>query len=105
MVIGASAGAIQALNEFLPQLPAEFPFPLVVVVHLPPDRPSAIAELFTERCALRVIEAEDKEPLRTGTIYFAPPNYHLLVESNASLTLSSDEPVLYSRPSIDVLFK
>ena len=105
VVIGASAGALEALFEILPQLPQGFPLPIMVVVHLPPDKKSIMAELLQSRCALQVREAEDKEPLRRGTIYFAPPDYHLLVETDRHLSLSSDEPVLFSRPSIDVLFE
>ncbi|MFS2108619.1 chemotaxis protein CheB [Sphingomonas sp. Sphisp140] len=105
VVIGASAGAIQALSLILPELPADFPLPVLVVVHVPADRDNILAPLFAARCAMAVREAEDKEPALAGTIYFAPPDYHLLVETDGSLALSSDEPVLYSRPSIDVLFE
>lgn len=105
VVIGASAGAVEALSCIFPALPAEYPLPVLSVVHTPPDRRSAIAELFQAKCRVRVKEAEDKEPLCSGTIYFAPPNYHLLVESDRRLSLSSDEPVLFCRPSIDVLFE
>ncbi|HWU94556.1 MAG TPA: chemotaxis protein CheB [Sphingomonas sp.] len=105
VVIGASAGAIQALSLILPELPADFPLPVLVVVHVPADRDNILAPLFAARCRMAVREAEDKEPALAGTIYFAPPDYHLLVETDGSLSLSSDEPVLYSRPSIDVLFE
>lgn len=105
IVIGASAGALQALSRILPPLPAEFPVPILVVVHVPADRRNMLAPLFQAKCRMRVREAEDKEPALPGTIYFAPPDYHLLVEDNGALSLSSDEEVLYSRPSIDVLFE
>jgi len=105
VVIGASAGALEALSQLLPTLPGGFPLPIMVVVHLPADKRSVFAELLHARCAVDVREAEDKEALQPATVYFAPPDYHLLVESNGSLSLSSDEPVLYSRPSIDVLFE
>jgi two-component system, chemotaxis family, protein-glutamate methylesterase/glutaminase len=105
VVIGASAGALEALSVILPALPPEFPLPLMIVVHMPPDRRSVLAELFQAKCRISVREADDKEPLSGGTAYFAPPDYHLLVEADKSLSLSSDEPVLYSRPSIDVLFE
>jgi len=75
------------------------------VVHLPTDRTSLLAELFRAKCRIPVREAEDKEPIVPGTAYFAAPGYHLLVEQDRSLALSSDLPVLYSRPSIDVLFE
>jgi two-component system chemotaxis response regulator CheB len=105
VVIGASAGALEVLSVILPALPAEFRLPLMIVVHMPPDRRSVLAELFQAKCRIKVREAEDKEPINGGTAYFAPPDYHLLVEADKSLALSSDEPVLYSRPSIDVLFE
>ena len=105
VVIGSSAGALEALSVILPALPARFGLPLIVVVHVPADKPSLLAELFRARCRVAVREAEDKEPIRDGTVYFAPPDYHLLVESERTLSLSVDEPVLYSRPSIDVLFE
>lgn len=105
VVIGASVGALDALSAILPALPADYPLPILVVVHIPPDRESLLSELFSNRCGLAVKEAEDKEPILPSTIYFAPPDYHLLVEPDFCLSLSSDEPVRYSRPSIDVLFE
>lgn len=105
IVIGASAGAVQALSAILPPLPGDYPLPVMVVVHVPPDRRNALTELFQTRCAMSVREAEDKEPIAPGVIYFAPPDYHLLVETPELLSLSTDEPVLHSRPSIDVLFE
>lgn len=105
VLIGASAGAIQALSLILPELPANFPLPILIVVHVPTDRSNILAPLFEAKCRMVVREAEDKELALPGVIYFAPPDYHLLVESDGSLSLSTDEPVLYSRPSIDVLFE
>jgi two-component system chemotaxis response regulator CheB len=105
VVIGASAGALEALSVILPALPGGFRLSLIVVVHVPPDKRSVLAELFQAKCRIPVREAEDKEPIIDGTVYFAPPDYHLLVEADRSLALSSDEPVLFSRPSIDVLFE
>lgn len=104
VVIGASAGAIQALSRLLPALAADYPLPVLVVVHVPPDR-SDLAPLFQSKCRVVVKEAEDKEPILPGVVYFGPPDYHLLVEADRTVSLSVDEPVLYSRPSIDVLFE
>jgi two-component system chemotaxis response regulator CheB len=104
VVIGASAGAVEALSILLPALPEHFPLPLMIVVHLPPQK-SMLVELLRAKCRMGVQEAEDKEPIQPGQIYFAPPDYHLLVENDRRLSLSSEEPVLYSRPSIDVLFE
>jgi two-component system, chemotaxis family, protein-glutamate methylesterase/glutaminase len=105
IVIGASAGALEALSSILPFLPVNYGLPVIIVVHVPPDKKSIMAELFQAKCGIEVHEAEDKEPIREGTVYFAPPDYHLLVETDKSLSLSNDEPVLHSRPSLDVLFE
>jgi len=105
VVIGASAGALEALSVILPALPDGFPLPIFVVVHVPADKRSILADLFRTKCAIDVREVEDKEPIKAGTAYFAPPDYHLLVESVGSLALSSDDPIMFSRPSIDVLFE
>jgi two-component system, chemotaxis family, protein-glutamate methylesterase/glutaminase len=105
IVIGASAGAIEVLSQILPELPAAYPLPIFIVVHLPAESKSILAELFVPKCQIEVKEAEDKENIRPGVAYFAPPNYHLLVESDGVLSLSSDEPELFSRPAINVLFE
>lgn len=105
IVIGASAGAIEAISAILARLPADFAIPILIVIHLPADRRSLVAEVFQAKCPLVVKEADDKEPIRPGTVYVAPPDYHLLVEEDRRISLADDEPVLYSRPSIDVLFE
>lgn len=105
VVIGGSAGAFGALKVLMPALPPGLGVPVMVVIHLPPDRPSAIVGIFRQPGRIRVKEAEDKESAAPGTVYFAPPGYHLLVEEDRSLALSTDEPVHHSRPSIDVLFE
>jgi two-component system chemotaxis response regulator CheB len=105
VAIGASAGGVQALLHILPALPADAPFPVLVVVHVPPDRSNALVPLFKSKCLVTVKEAEDKEPTVPGVVYFAPSDYHLLVEADGSLSLSSDELVNHSRPSIDVLLE
>ncbi|WP_369038682.1 chemotaxis protein CheB [Stenotrophomonas maltophilia] len=105
LVVGASAGGVAALQAVLGALPAQLPVPVLVVLHLPRDRCSRIAEVLAPYCALQVREAEDKQPLQPGTISFAPPDYHLLVEDAQAVALSLDAPVLYSRPAIDPLFE
>lgn len=105
VVIGGSAGSLEALSAILPELPADFPLPIFVVVHLPADKESVLPEVLQVKSRLRICEAQDKEPIEAGTVYFAPPDYHLLVEVDGHLTLSFDEQVLFSRPSIDVLFE
>jgi two-component system chemotaxis response regulator CheB len=105
IVIGASSGGVEALSVLLPSLPARLRLPVFVVLHLPPDRPSRLADIFSRKCAVPVREAEDKLPVEAGTVYFAPPDYHLLLDVGPTLALSADEAVNYSRPSIDVLFE
>ncbi|HTV94636.1 MAG TPA: chemotaxis protein CheB [Steroidobacteraceae bacterium] len=105
VVIGASAGGVLALSTLLPALPAQTKAAVFVVLHLPRDRPSLLVEVFSHKCALEVREAQDKEPVAPGAIYFAPPDYHLLLEEGPHLALSADDLVHHSRPSIDVLFE
>ena len=105
VVIGASAGGVQALAELLPAFSSRASVSIFVVLHLPRDRPSLLTEVFSSKCALEVREAQDKEPVAPGTVYFAPSNYHLLVDEGPQLALSADDLVHHSRPSIDVLFE
>ncbi|HCR32652.1 MAG TPA: chemotaxis protein CheB [Stenotrophomonas sp.] len=105
LVIGASAGGVAALQLLLGALPAGLPVPVLVVLHVPRDRSSRIAEVLSPYCALQLREAEDKQPLQAGTVTFAAPDYHLLVEDAQTIALSVDEPVLFSRPAIDPLFE
>jgi two-component system chemotaxis response regulator CheB len=105
VVIGASAGALDALSSILPELPSNYPLPVMVVVHIPAHKESLLPSLLAAKCEMKVHEAEDKEPLAPGTIYVAPPDYHLLVEKDGSLSLSNDEEIMFSRPSIDALFE
>lgn len=105
IAIGASAGGIEALTLLLPALPARLRVAVFVAVHLPPSQPSLLVEIFGPRCAMAVREAQDKEAVEPGTIYFAPPDYHLLIDRGPRLALSTDEPVLFSRPAIDVMLE
>lgn len=105
IVIGGSSGALDALTLILPALPSGFVTPIAIVIHIQPGRPSGLVNLFRTQSSLKVKEAEDKEPIAPGTVYVAPPNYHLLVESGHHFSLSADDPVHFSRPAIDVLFE
>jgi len=105
VALGASAGGIEVLSALLSSLRADCPASFFIVLHIPRERPSLLAEIFAARCALPVKEAEDKEPVQAGTVYFAPPDYHLLLDRGPAFALSSDAPVHFSRPSIDVLFE
>ncbi|HMN83577.1 MAG TPA: chemotaxis protein CheB [Burkholderiaceae bacterium] len=105
LVIGASAGGVDALCQLLPALPPNARAAVCVVLHLPRERPSLLAEIFAPRCRCPVIEACDKQSLEPGKVYVAPPDYHLLIDAGPRIALSFDEPVHFSRPSIDVLFE
>ncbi|UBM61630.1 chemotaxis protein CheB [Candidatus Sulfidibacterium hydrothermale] len=105
VVMGASAGGLYALKKLLPALPASFPCPLLVVQHMSPHSDNYMVKMLDQLSNIRVKEADEKEPVLPGTAYFAPPDYHLLVESDFTLSLSVEEKVNYSRPAIDVLFE
>ena len=105
IVIGASAGGVEGLSLLLPALPASMRAAVFIVMHLPRDHRSMLSDLYAPHCAIAVKEAEDKEPVRPATVYFAPPDYHLLLDDGPQIALSVDEPVHFSRPSIDVLFE
>jgi two-component system, chemotaxis family, protein-glutamate methylesterase/glutaminase len=109
VVIGASAGGVEALNYLLPALPRGFAATVLVVVHVRQGKPSLLPDLFAQRCELNVVEPFDKDVIAPGTIYFAPPGYHMMVEAEGgaapSIALSVDPPVRFSRPSVDVLFE
>jgi two-component system chemotaxis response regulator CheB len=105
IVIGGSAGTMTALTELLPLFPAGYPLPIVIAQHLHPWQDNYHVEHFGDQCALVVKEARDKEAIEAGNIYFAPPNYHLLINDDKTFSLSIDDKVNYARPSIDVLFE
>ena len=104
VVIGASWGGLQALTTLVSGFQANFPFPLVVVQHRSRDSTSALAELLQDVSKLKVCEVEDKAPIVDGHVHIAPPDYHLLVDSG-SFSLSTEAPLRYSRPSIDITFE
>lgn len=103
IVIGASWGGLNALSIIAHALPADFAMPLVIVQHRSKDHESLLAPLLQDQTPLPVAEIEDKEEIQPGRIYLAPANYHTLVDG-PNFSLSVDEPVRYSRPSIDVTF-
>ena len=105
IVIGTSAGGVAALARILPPIPASLAAAILIVVHVPRERPSLLSDIFRVKCNLHVEEAVDKTHIKPGCIYFAPPDYHMLVDSGPQIALSVDDVVQYSRPSIDVLFE
>jgi len=105
IVIGVSAGGLKALIEILSALPQEFPVPVIIVQHRDSSSSSRLEEILNQRTAITVVQAEEKARSAAGRVYLAPGNYHLLIERDESFSLSVDERVNYSRPSIDVLFE
>lgn len=105
VVIGASSGGVNALITIVSCLDDTFSFPVIVVIHTHPHADSGLVRLLDKRCRIHVKEADEKESICRGVVYFAPPNYHLLVEEDRTLSLTVEERVNHSRPSIDLLFE
>jgi two-component system chemotaxis response regulator CheB len=105
VVIGVSAGGFQALRAIVPALRAGFPAPVLIVQHISPNADDFLARMLDEMSYIGVKEVEEKERAMPGWAYIAPPNYHLLVEMDKTLSLSTESRVNFSRPAIDVLFE
>ncbi|WP_439588584.1 chemotaxis protein CheB [Hydrogenophaga sp.] len=105
VVIGGSSGGIEALITLLPALPPTLRASVLIVMHMPRHPNSLLLDIFKPRCPLPLREAQDQDALMPGTVYFCPPDYHLLLDQGPRVALSVDAPVHYSRPSIDVLFE
>lgn len=104
VVVGTSLGGLTALEALLKGLPGDFNLPIVVVQHRDKRSDGTLGMILERYTGLNVCDAEDKMPITRGNVYLAPPNYHLLVE-RGSLSLSCEGPVLFARPSIDVMFE
>lgn len=105
VAISTSGGGMKALTELLSALPADFPAAITIVQDLHPQHPSGLADILEARTTLKVKYAEDGDVLRPGTVYIAPTNQHLLVNSDSTLSLSHSELVHFARPSVDLLFE
>lgn len=105
VTMGASAGGLVALTAILSALPQNFALPVIIVQHRSREKPSLLEEVMSNKCILPVKQADEKEVIEAGIIYFAPPDYHLLIELDGSFSLSVEAPLNYSRPSIDILFE
>ena len=105
IVVGASFGGLDAISTLLLGLPRELPVPIVVTLHIGTHSISHFIRRLNNESHFAVCEAEDKTFMKNNTVYFAPPNYHLMVEKDFTLNLSADEKINSSRPSIDVLFE
>lgn len=104
IVIGGSAGAIETLGVLLPAIAATTEVPVVVIVHLRANEPSLLPQLLARSCALPVRVPLDKEPCTGGVLWLAPPDFHLMIETDRTFSLVVDEPVHFSRPALDPLF-
>ena len=105
IVMGTSYGGPDALKIILPRLGIGFPIPIIIVLHIGEHSNDIFIEYMNSICPLEVKEAESNEKIREGFIYFAPPNYHLIIESDFTFSLSTDQKRNFSRPSIDILFE
>src|SRR5438105_2391413 len=105
VALASSAGGIAAIGHILASLPADFPAAIVVVQHLDPRHRSLMAEILRRRTSLDVVQAAEGDRIRPGTVHIAPPDRHLLVNRDGSLSLSHSELVHFVRPSADLLFE
>jgi two-component system chemotaxis response regulator CheB len=105
IVMGASSGGMNALKLLFSALPVDFSIPIIIVQHISPRSDNHWIKLLNNNSKLYLKEADEKENIEQGKVYIAPPNYHLMIESNKTFSLTIDERVNYSRPSIDVLFE
>ena len=105
VAVAASAGGLNAISMLLGALPRDFPTPIVVVQHLDPRHRSLMADILSRRTTLTVKQAEQGEQLTVGTVFIAPPDRHLLVNTDDTLSLTQTELVHFLRPSADLLFE
>ena len=105
VVVGTSAGGLNALSTILGNLPRQYKIPIVIVQHRSKGSFELFEDVLQQKCRIRIKQADEKEAISGGVIHVAPPDYHLLVEMDRTFSLSSDPPVQFSRPSIDVLFE
>lgn len=105
VLVAASAGGLSALTSVLSELPADFPASVAIVQHIEPHHRSMLAEILGRSCALPVTQATDGQRFEPGVVHVAPPDHHLLVDADGSLTLTRTELVHFVRPSADLLFE
>lgn len=105
VALTASADGLNALTQVLAVLPSDFSAAIVVVQHLSPRHPSLLAEILNRRTSLEVKQAEEGGYLSAGKVFIAPPDYHLLVNADGSLSLTQTEKVHFVRPAAELLFE
>ena len=104
VVVGTSSGGLKALQVLLSAISEEFRLPMIIVQHRGKDSESGLCDFLAKHSRLPLSEPDDKEPILDGHVYLAPNDYHLLIEDK-SFTLSTDQPIAFARPSIDLLFE
>lgn len=105
LIVGGSAGSVTAIQKLLSLLSPDFDFPIILVQHLPSQGRIQLELVYGAYTKRKLLEAIDKMPIEDNKVYFAPPSYHLLIEKDHSFSLSQDDLVYYSRPSIQVTFE
>lgn len=105
IVIGASAGGLEALRTILTSLDKGFSIPILIVQHISAHSDNYITIHLDSLCHVHVKEADEKEKIEGGKVYFAPPNFHMMIEDDHTISFSIDHKVNYARPSVDVLFE
>jgi two-component system, chemotaxis family, protein-glutamate methylesterase/glutaminase len=105
IVIGTSAGGLLALSILLEKIRSDYSIPIIIVQHRSKEPRGLLEEILQSKCNVKVKQVDEKEKIENGVVYIAPPDYHLLIENDFTFSLSVDEPVRFSRPSIDVLFE
>lgn len=105
VVIGVSAGGINALSKLVACFPPTFCLPVFIVQHISPKSDNYLVDILQKVSTLKIKEADEKEGITGGVVYIAPANYHLLIENNRTLALSTEERISFARPSVDVLFE
>lgn len=105
VVIGVSTGGAKALKTILSVLPSKFALSVIIVMHRHKDPGSYLERSLDIECKMHVKQADEKEEIKAGVVYVAPPNYHLLIEDDGMFSMSVEEAVNYARPSIDVVFE
>ncbi len=104
-MIGTSAGGVSAIHNILEELSDEVTAPIIVIQHLPDIKHVDVKTVYPAGPGRTVLEVEDKMPIEDNHVYFAPGGYHLLIEKDFTFSLTQDEPIRYSRPSIDLTFE
>lgn len=105
VVIGGSAGALDAVHDLMSAIPAHTDLAFAIVIHISPSSESLLASVIGGYTAMPVREAVDKLPLHPGSVVVAPPDYHMLIERDRTIALSRDGAENFSRPAIDPLFE